>query len=208
MTWQVWSAFFVIETVLCITPGPAVLFVLSQALTRGVGKTVWSIGGILASNTTYFILSATGVGAILLASYDLFFAIKWIGAAYLVWLGVSAFLGKSRVLSIRRGDASPVSRLRLFMNGFILQMSNPKALVFFTALVPQFINPHAAIVPQVAILAVTSVVIEFVVQLVYAMLADRASHLASEPRFARITDRVAGTLLISARIGMAAIRRA
>ncbi len=88
MTWQVWSAFFVIEAVLCITPGPAVLFVLSQALTRGVGKTVWSIGGILASNTTYFILSATGVGAILLASYDLFFAIKWIGAAYLVWLGV------------------------------------------------------------------------------------------------------------------------
>src|SRR5664279_3041690 len=72
MTWQVWSAFFVIETVLCITPGPAVLFVLSQALTRGVGKTVWSIGGILASNTAYFILSATGVGAILLASYDLF----------------------------------------------------------------------------------------------------------------------------------------
>jgi len=208
VTWQVWSAFFVIETVLCITPGPAVLFVLSQALTRGVGKTIWSIGGILASNTTYFILSATGVGAILLASYDLFFAIKWIGAAYLVWLGVGAFLGKSKTLSIRRADASPVSRPRLFLNGFVLQMSNPKALIFFTAFVPQFLNPHAAIVPQVAILAVTSVCIEFAVQLIYATLADRVSHLASQPRFARITDRVAGTLLIGAGIGMAAIRRA
>lgn len=208
MTWQVWSAFFVIEAVLCITPGPAVLFVLSQALTRGVGKTVWSIGGILASNTTYFILSATGVGAILLASYDLFFAIKWIGAAYLVWLGVRAFLGKSNTLSIRRADASPVLRPRLFLNGFVLQMSNPKALIFFTAFVPQFLNPHAAIVPQVAILAVTSVCIEFAVQLIYATLADRVSHLASQPRFARVTDRIAGTLLIGAGIGMAAIRRA
>jgi len=207
MSWQVWSAFFVIETVLCITPGPAVLFVLSQALTRGTAKTVWSIGGILASNTTYFILSATGVGAILLASYDLFFAIKWLGAAYLVWLGIGAFLGRSKALSIRRGDAAPMPRRRLFLNGFILQMSNPKALIFFTAFLPQFINPHASIAPQVAILAITSVCIEFVVQLVYAVLADRVSHLASQPRFARISDRLAGSLLIGAGVGMAALRR-
>ena len=208
MTWQVWSAFFIVETALCLTPGPAVLFVLSQALTRGTLKTLWAIGGILAANTFYFILSATGVGAILMASYDLFFAIKWLGAAYLVWLGISAFLGQSRALSIRRGDATPVPISRLLLNGFILQMSNPKALVFFTALVPQFINPHAAIVPQVAILALTSVVIEFLVQFGYALLAGRAAHLASEPRFAHVTERVAGSLLIGAGIGMAAIRRA
>ena len=207
MTWQVWSAFFVIETVLCLTPGPAVLFVLSQALTRGTLKTIWAIGGILVANTTYFILSATGVGTILMASFDLFFAIKWIGAAYLVWLGLSAFFGRSRVLSIRRGEATEISGPRLLLNGFILQMSNPKALVFFTALLPQFINPHAAIVPQVAILAATTAFIEFSGQLTYAMLAGRVSHLASEPRFARITDRVAGSLLIGAGIGMAAIRR-
>lgn len=208
MTWQIWSAFVVVETALCLTPGPAVLLVLSQALTRGAPKAIWSITGILAANTVYFILSATGVGAILLASYDLFFAIKWIGAAYLIWLGVSAFLGKSKSFSVRAGDATPVHGSRLFLNGFILQMSNPKALVFFTALVPQFINPHAAIVPQVAILAATSVVIEFTVQLFYAALAGRAAHLAAQPRFARITDRVAGSLLIGAGLGMAALRKA
>ncbi len=207
MTWQVWSAFFLIETALCLTPGPAVMLVLSQALMRGSLKTIWSIGGILTANTVYFIVSATGVGAILMASYDLFFTIKWIGAAYLVWLGVSAILGKSKALSIRRGIATPVPGSRLFLNGFILQMSNPKALVFFTALLPQFINPHAAIVPQVAILAITSVVIEFFVQLIYAILAGRAAHLASQPRFARITDSVAGSLLIGAGIGIAAMRR-
>ena len=207
MTWQIWSAFFLVETALCLTPGPAVLLVLSQALTRGTLRTIWSIFGILGANTLYFMLSATGVGAILLASYDLFFAIKWIGAAYLVWLGVSAFLGRSKALAVRPADAKPVADSRLFLNGFVLQMSNPKALVFFTALVPQFINPHAQIVPQVAILAVTSVVIEFVVQLSYAALAGRAAHLAAEPRFARITERVAGSLLIGAGLGLAALRR-
>jgi threonine/homoserine/homoserine lactone efflux protein len=208
MTWQVWSAFVLIETALCLTPGPAVLLVLSQALTRGSLKAIWSILGILAANTFYFVLSATGIGAILLASYDLFFAIKWLGAAYLVWLGISAFLGKSKSLSVRRGDTQPVRAPRLFLNGFVLQMSNPKALLFFTALLPQFINPHAAIIPQVAILAVTSVVIEFLVQLFYAVLAGRAAQFASRPRFARITERVAGSLLIGAGIGMAALRRA
>ncbi len=207
MTWQVWSAFVLVETALCLTPGPAVLLVLSQALTRGARKTVYSILGILAANTLYFILSATGVAAILLASYDLFFAIKWIGAGYLVWLGVSALFGKSKTFTLRRGEATPARHAGLFLNGFILQMSNPKALLFFTALLPQFINAHAAIVPQVAILALTSVVIEFSVQLFYAVLAGRASHLAVQPRFARITERFAGTLLIGAGIGMAALRR-
>ena len=80
MTWQVWTAFAVLEFVLCITPGPAVLLVLSQALAHGAGKTVWTIFGILSANTVYFVVSATGLGAILAASYDLFFAIKWAGA--------------------------------------------------------------------------------------------------------------------------------
>jgi len=207
MSWTTWWAFVVVETALCLTPGPAVLLVLSQAITRGSMRALWSIGGILAANTVYFILSATGVGAILMASYDLFFAIKWIGAAYLVWLGISAFRGKSPVLSIRPGDASHISGVRMFMNGFVLQMANPKALMFFTALLPQFINPHAPVIAQVALLALTSVFIEFFVQLFYAVLAGRVTHLATRPRFASLTNRIAGTLLVGAGLGMAAIRK-
>jgi threonine/homoserine/homoserine lactone efflux protein len=207
MTWTTWFMFFIVETALCFTPGPAVLLVLSQALTRGSTQAIWSIAGIIAANTVYFVLSATGIGAILLASYDLFFAIKWLGAAYLVWLGITAFFGKSQLLSVRRGERSRVSGRRLLLNGFILQMANPKALVFFTALLPQFIDPKAAVVPQVAILALTSVVVEFFVQLFYAVLAGRVTHLATQPRFAAITNRIAGTLLVGAGIGMAAIRK-
>ena len=207
MTWQIWSAFVLIEGALCLTPGPAVLFVLSQALRHGTRRTIWSIIGILAANTFYFVLSATGIGAVLLASYDLFFAVKWIGAAYLVWLGIGGFLGKSKTLSLDRAAESSIPGPRLFLNGLVLQMSNPKALLFFTALLPQFIDPHVAIAPQVAILALTSVVIEFSVQLFYAALAGRAAHFAAQPRFVRIADRVSGSLLIGAGIGMAALRR-
>lgn len=206
MTWQIWTAFALVELALCLTPGPAVLLVLSQALSRGAPKAVWSILGILAANTAYFVLSATGIGAILIASHDLFFAIKWIGAAYLVWLGMQTFLGTSTTLSVKpTTGASDVGRL--FLNGFVLQMANPKAVLFFTALVPQFIAPSAPFVPQIVILAVTSMVIEFGVQLFYATLAGRFSHLALKPAFAGITDRIAGALLIAAGVGIAAIRR-
>jgi homoserine/homoserine lactone efflux protein len=207
MTWASWSAFAAAMTALCVVPGPAVLLVLSQALSHGTAKAVWSILGITVAGTAWFALSATGIGAVLLASYDLFFAIKWIGVAYLVWLGVMTFFRTSKLASLApaAGRAAPG---RLFVGGFVLQMANPNVLLFFTAFLPQFIDPHAALLPQIAILAATTAVIEILVQLGYAILAGRFRALLTAPGFARITDRVAGTLLIAAGLGMAAIRRA
>jgi homoserine/homoserine lactone efflux protein len=92
--------------------------------------------------------------------------------------------------------------------GFVLQMSNPKALVFFNALLPQFVNPHAPVWPQVAILAATSLVIEFAVQVFYASGAGRGDRLAAKPRFVKITNRVSGSMLAAAGLGTAALRRA
>jgi homoserine/homoserine lactone efflux protein len=206
MNWQTWAAFALTETMLCFVPGPAVLFVLSQSLSHGTAKTVWSILGIVAANTVYFVLSALGVGALLLASHDLFQALKWAGVAYLFWLGVSAILGRPSAAA-----AAPTSvtagNFRLLASGFVLQMSNPKALVFFTALLPQFVDTHRSIGVQMTILALTSVVIEFNVQLLYAAIAGRAARLAAQPRYARLTNRLAGAMLVLAGFGMAAIRR-
>jgi homoserine/homoserine lactone efflux protein len=208
MSWGIWTLFAVTETALCFTPGPAVLLVLSQGLARGTASSIWSNLGILAGNTMYFFLSATGLGAALLASYELFSVIRWVGAAYLIWLGITAFVGTSPVFSVSRAHDAPARRGRIFMNGFVLQASNPKALVFFTALLPQFIDPHASVLTQVTILAVTSVLIEFFVLLAYGALAGRLTELAKRPRFARLANRIAGSMLISAGIGMARLRRA
>jgi threonine/homoserine/homoserine lactone efflux protein len=154
-------------------------------------------------------MSATGIGAVLVASYDLFLAVKWIGVAYLVWLGAATFFrgagetGLAGRLPAAR-DASPA---RMFWGGFGLQMSNPAVLMFFTAFLPQFIAPHAPLLPQLAILGAIVAVIEIVVLLGYAALAGRFRQLLAAPRFARLTDRIAGALLIAAGLGMAAIRR-
>ncbi|HUO69092.1 MAG TPA: LysE family transporter, partial [Gammaproteobacteria bacterium] len=88
MTLQVWLGFVVLETVLCLTPGPAVLFVVSTSFARGARAGLGGALGIVACNTFYFLLSALGVAAVILASNRLFTTLKWLGAAYLVWLGL------------------------------------------------------------------------------------------------------------------------
>jgi homoserine/homoserine lactone efflux protein len=208
MSWEIWALFAVTETALCFTPGPAVLLVLSQGLARGTASSIWSNLGILAGNAMYFVLSGTGLGAMLLASYELFSVVRWVGAAYLIWLGVTAFIGTSPVFSVTPSKNPPALSRRIFVNGFVLQASNPKALIFFTALLPQFIDPHGSVVTQVTVLAVTSVVIEFLVLLAYGALAGRLTSLARRPGFATLANRIAGSMLIAAGVGMARLRRA
>jgi len=207
MNWQLVALFAITELVLCLTPGPAVLTILSQALRHGPMKTLWSILGIIAGNTLYFILSATSLGALLLASYELFFAIKWLGAAYLLWLGVRTFFDRSSSLAVETAPAARGGPLSLFTHAFVVQVANPKALLFFTALLPQFVDPALAVVPQMAVLALVSVVIEFGVLFFYASLAAQATRLANQARFARLTNRIAGTFLIGAGIGLASLTR-
>lgn len=207
VNWATWGLFAATETVLSLTPGPAVLFVLSSALRSGARKSIGSILGILTANTVYFALSASGIGALLISSYRVFFAVKWIGAAYLVYLGASTILGRSEVLPAGESAEASASAMRLFRDGFVLQMSNPKAIVFFSAILPQFIDPRHAVIPQIVILGLTSVLCEFGVLLSYGVAAARASMFARQPRYAKWTNRVAGSLLIGAGAGLAALRR-
>lgn len=199
MSLEAWGLFALTETMLCLTPGPAVLFVVSQALSRGGAASVAGAVGILGANVLYFALSATGLGAVLLASYELFALIRWLGAAYLIWLGVRAFVGRA---APRSPDSTPdTGASRTCVNGFVLQAANPKALLFFVALLPQFIDPAGHVASQVLWLGVTSVVIELIVLLTYGAAAGRFHGRTANPRFARLADRVAGTMLVTAGVG-------
>ena len=200
MTWQIWLFFVMTEVVLCMTPGPAVLFVLSQAIKRGPAKSVWASCGILSANAMYFALSATSLGAVIVASYKLFFLVKWIGAAYLVYLGLSSFFGKRSVLSLPQESSDIRTRPRILRDGFILQAANPKALLFF-------IDAHRNVAFQILLLGVSSMVVEFVILVAYGELAGRALSTARNPRFENLTNRIAGSLLIGAGLGLARLRR-
>lgn len=207
MTWQIWLLFVITEAVLSITPGPAVLYVLSQAIRRGAQKSVWASGGILSANAMYFALSATSLGAVIVASSKLFFVIKWLGAAYLVYLGLRSFLGSEPVLAMPEAGANAGSGTRILRDGFFLQAANPKALLFFTAILPQFIDARRNVAFQVIVLGVSSMVVEFIILFIYGQLAGRALSAARNPRFEKLTNRVAGSLLIGAAVGLATLRR-
>ena len=198
MTWTIWWIFVCMEAVLCLTPGPAVLFILSTALKAGARKSVASNLGILSANAVYFALSATGIGAVLLSS-KLFLGVKWGGAAYLVFLGFRSLFSQNEIISAPKNSIIDHKSHHLFFDGFTLQISNPKAIVFFAALLPQFLNPHAAIIPQIFILGATSASIEFCILLGYGLIGS-----AITPRYATWTNRLAGGLLIGAGAGLAA----
>jgi threonine/homoserine/homoserine lactone efflux protein len=207
MHWQTWLLFIATEGVLSVTPGPAVLYVLSQAIRSGPGKSIWGSCGILSANILYFALSATSLGALIVTSYRLFFWIKWIGAGYLICLGLSNFFGKTSAIALPEGGSPYRSGPRILRDGFFLQAANPKALLFFTAILPQFIDPRQKVGFQVFVLGISSTLMEFTILFLYGQLAVRALSTARSPRFERITSWAAGSLLIGAGVGLARLRR-
>jgi homoserine/homoserine lactone efflux protein len=208
MSLETWLLFVVTEAVICFTPGPAVLLVLSLSLTRGADAGLRGAFGILAGNAMYFFISATSLGAMLLASWELFTAVKWAGALYLVWRGIAMILSPGTALPDpgqaetfdRRGAIGP------FGYGFLTQGANPKALVFFAAILPQFVDPTRGFGSQLLILGVTSIVIELVVLGFYVALAQRTRGLVRH-RFARPLERAAGGLLVAAGARLATTAR-
>ena len=194
MSLETWIVFCATETVLCLTPGPAVLFVVSTALARGARPGFAGALGVLAANVAYFAISATGVAAVILASHDLFGALKWAGAAYLVWMGLGMLRGRGR----GGPEAVAPAARRALLRGVVVQGANPKALMFFVALLPQFIDARGSVSWQVLVLGTSSVLIELTVLALYVAAAVRARRTASEGWLATRLERVGGAFLIAA----------
>ncbi len=197
MSWDTWTLFAVTVTLLCLTPGPAVLFVVAQALRFGGPRSLCASAGILAGNAVYFLLSAIGLGTLLLASPRFYLGIRFLGAGYLIYLGVSTFFGRGVGLDLHPAEGTAgVSGWRLFGRAFLVQMSNPKAILFVTAFLPQFLDPARPLALQLWILGLTGEGIELVVLGAYGFFAGAVTHLARQPRFTLLTNRVSGLLLI------------
>lgn len=205
MTMESWLLFTATEAALSLTPGPAVMMVVAYGIARGWRTSLLVTLGILTGNAIYFAISATGIGSLILASPKLFIAIKYLGAAYLIYLGLSAILGKPSPITISKLDKLPQSRYRIFVSALMLQLTNPKSLLMFVAILPQFIDPHVPIGLQMIILAACSIIPEFFILLGYGMLASKASHWATQPRYSVITERIAGSLVLAAGVLVAAV---
>jgi homoserine/homoserine lactone efflux protein len=189
------------ELLLSLTPGPAVLLVVSQGIRRGFPSSTRGAAGILTGNAIYFALSAAGLGALLLASKRVFDILQIAGAAYLALLGLKMLIKPSRV---ETQVTEEVGHAGSFVQGLVTQLANPKAIVFFTALLPQFVDPTRAVAMQLIILGVISILVELPVLLLYGFAADRGR--ARYGKHAPLFERLAGACLIAAGAKLAAMR--
>ena len=196
--------FAAMEVVLCFTPGPAVLLIVSQGMKLGFRPSLRGAAGILTGNAIYFALSAVGLGALLIASKTVFEIIKWLGAGYLLFMGLKMIIGSGGVQASGLPSSSHAHRHHAFTQGLLVQLSNPKAVVFFTALLPQFIDPKGPVALQFFTLGLISTVIELPVLAVYGFAADRGR--AVYARHTKWIERIAGGCLVGAGAKLAMTR--
>lgn len=174
-TLDAFLVYLAIQTLVAISPGPAVLLVVSQGMRHGTAAAVVGAVGIEAGNVCWFALSALGLGAVIAAVPWVFDVLRWGGAAYLAWLGLTMLWQVRRPLATAQPVA--VERARLFRDGLFTQLANPKAVVYFTALLPQFIDRTGNIPLQCAVIATCTVLIEIPVFTVYGWLGHRSRHV-------------------------------
>lgn len=206
MSLEVWAAFVAASVVLLVIPGPTILLVVSYALGRGWKVAAPVATGVALGDLTAMTLSMLGVGALLAGSAALFTALKWVGAAYLVWLGVKLWRAGSELDVEARTEA--VRPGRMLAHAWLVTTLNPKSIVFFVAFLPQFLDPSRPFWPQMAIFEATFVTLAFANAFGYALLAARARRLAGSPRAVRLLNRAGGTALIAAGAAAVTVRAA
>lgn len=204
MTFETWLAFAAASTILVLIPGPTILLVVSYALGRGWRTALPMAAGVALGDFTAMTLSMLGIGALLMASATVFTALKWLGAAYLVWLGVKLWRAGGALNVEPRTDAT--SQLRMAGHAWLVTALNPKSLTFFVAFLPQFLDPSQDFWTQMAVFEATFLAIAFVNALGYALVAARARTLAASPRAIGLFNKVGGTALIGAGIATVTLR--
>lgn len=209
MSWETWIAYAIATEVLLFIPGPTVLLVVGYALTRGRTAALWTVAGSCTGTVFAFGITFAGLGALLAASAEAFTVIKWIGASYLVYLGVQMWRAKAETFLNVDNEGKGLRRKRsTFWHGFVTTILNPKIVVFLVAFVPQFMNPAAPALPQAVLMTVTFVVLAFLNDGAYALFADKARKTFLGERGMKWVQRTGGSLLIGAGFLTAAAKRA
>ena len=183
--------------VVVLTPGPAAIAVAAQASANGIARSQATVAGVASANAAFFILSATGISATIIASETVFTAIKWFGVAYLTYLGLSAIFSRSGGLQIEPGEKR--SRVSLFGKGFLVEAANPKALLYFAAILPQFLDTAAPIAPQMAIMGLTTLFFDWLIYSGYGVIGSEIARRGIRPsRISALNKLAGGALLYSA----------
>ena len=207
MSWQLWLAFFAAAWAISLSPGPGAVAVMSASLQHGFARGCFATVGLVLGFGTQLVVVAAGVGAIIATSALAFAIVKWLGVAYLVYLGVRQWRAPPLPLTT---DArrTPATRRRIVAEAWLLNAVNPKGTAFMLAVVPQFLTPSEPLVPQYLAIGATLAFTDLVVNTVYAALAARLLGVLRTPRRMRAVQRVFGSLFIALGVLLATFKRA
>ncbi|MBV9348381.1 MAG: LysE family translocator [Pseudolabrys sp.] len=202
MNWQLFSAFLVITVVLFLTPGPIVTLVISTGVRQGSRAAILTVAGATIGNALLLTAIAFGLNWILKASVQVFETLRWVGAAYLIWLGIQAW----RQASARETPPPPKGHVHAW-RGFMVAITNPKSIAFFTAFLPQFVDPALPAGFQLLVMCVCSVAMGFVLDCGWGIAAAAGRAFFMKPRHNRLLGRISAVMLVGGGIWLSLARR-
>mgnify|MGYP000397807344 CR=1 FL=1 len=206
MSLDLYLAFMLASTLLVTLPGPTVMLVVANALSRGRAAAMQSVIGVGLGDVTAMVVSFAGLGAVLAASANLFMVLKFVGAAYLIWLGIGLLRARPDPTALTSVPASTGGQL--IRQAWIVTALNPKGIVFFIAFVPQFMDTTAPALPQFLVLGSTFLALAVLNAAAYAWIAGSVRRHITRVSTLRWINRVGGSVMIAAGLLTAAMRRA
>ena len=190
-----------VATATVLLPGPAVLLTINNSVQRGLFKSFAGIFGIALAILFVAIISATSLGIILASSVIAFTVVKMVGAVYLIYLGIKMW--RTKAINTSQSSLQESSFLRCFIEGFLVSTSNPKAVIFFMSIFPQFIDLSQNYMPQFILLAVTFSVLVIVIHTIYSFVASFAKSKLSSHKGSAALNKVSGGVFVGFGIGLA-----
>lgn len=207
MQWELWLAFIGASIAISVSPGAGAIQSMSTGLTIGLPRGWWSVAGLQLGLMLQLALVAVGVGAAVARSAVAFTVIKWIGVAYLIYLAVRQWRTTAIDLDEQMGAGGDDGRLALLVRGFLVNVTNPKGLVFLLAVLPQFVVPSAPLLPQYLAIGATMLVVDVAVMGAYTGLAARLLRWLRTPRQQTIVNRTMSGLFATAALVLSLVRR-
>jgi threonine/homoserine/homoserine lactone efflux protein len=206
MSLEIYITYVFATTIILVIPGPTIILVVSQAVTHGRKSVVPLTAGVVFGDFTAMTLSLLGLGAIMSASATLFTLFKWIGALYLIYLGINMWRANPKSGSIKI-EKKGISTLSYFKSSFIVTALNPKSIAFFVAFLPQFISPNEPVFSQLLLLGGTFLLLALVNAALYSLFASQLRETIRKTSVRKWFNRCGGTALIGAGIFTAGMQR-
>jgi homoserine/homoserine lactone efflux protein len=207
MQWSTWLAFFAASWAISISPGAGAVAAMSAGMQHGFARGYFLTFGLILGLWSQLLLVGAGLGALIAASSTAFALVKWLGVAYLLWLGIAQWRAPAEGLHAEGGDAAVASRRSILARGWALNSVNPKGTLFMLAVVPQFLDPSRPLVAQYLVIGATLAFTDLVVNAGYTAFAAKALAALRTPRRMRWVNRVFGSLFIALAAMLATVRR-